>query len=82
MKKHHFDRATNQTQREFGEMIVDTLSKDISAEPLGEIENVIGFIIASFYNVRFHNATMDEDSIAQLDGQMSELDGLLKLAAR
>ena len=82
MKKHHFDRVKNQTQREFGEMIVGSLSQDISAEALEEIENLIGFIIVSFYKVRFYTATMDEDLITQLDGKMSKLDGLLKQAGR
>ena len=78
----HFDRVKNQTQREFGEMIVGSLSQDISAEALEEIENLIGFIIVSFYKVRFYTATMDEDLITQLDGKMSKLDGLLKQAGR
>lgn len=80
MKKHHFERAKNQTQREFGEMIVESLSGSVSTSSLEEIESVIRYIIASFYSVRFYIAAMNEDAINEVNAKMSKLDVLLKQA--
>lgn len=77
LKKHRFERDGNETQREFGEAIVDSLSENVSEPVRSELKQTIRFIIDAYYCVRFFDEQINAEQNGELLVKISELELLL-----
>lgn len=77
VKKHLLERNENQTQREFGQAIVATISEDVSESFRSDLQQKIQFIIDAYYCVRFFDETLGLERNREIAAKLLELESLL-----